>query len=72
MTGRSGPLTTRRYLSLTIRAVALTLPVDSTFLMTPGLCECPTGLRGDLLRDAFDSVRVRTREEISYPYIHSG
>ena len=60
-TGRSGPLTTRRYLSLTIRAVALTLPVDLTFFMTPGLCRCPR----DRIREGSNTVRVSTGEIVA-------
>ena len=61
MTGRAGPLTTRRYLSLTIRAVALTLPVDLTFFMTPGLCRCPR----DPLREGSNTVRMSTGEIVA-------
>ena len=62
MTGLFGPLTTRRYLSLTTRAVARTLPRNSTLRIIGGLCACPTGLSGDLFRETFESVRERTRE----------
>ena len=58
--GRRGPLNTRRYLSLTIRAVCRTFPKNSTFLITGGLCGRPTGLNGD--PRWFENVRERMRE----------
>ena len=59
MTGRRGPLTTRRALSLTTRAVARTRPMNSTLRTRGGLVGSPTGLMGE--RVTFESVRVSTR-----------
>ena len=58
MTGCAGPLTTHRYLSLTIRVVALTLPVDSTSRLTPGLCGGSPPPRGYQQREPFNNVHV--------------
>ena len=60
--GRRGPLTTRRYLSLTMRAVWRILPRNSTFLTTGGLCGRPTGLKGD--PRPLENVRLRIRERL--------